>query len=171
MASKWQGQLSCTHTTGASSLLYPRHQHLHAVASWEGASSARPLDINMASVSSPDYRHPHGLWWSQRPQTSTPPLTVSRPQINSWPSAAAQTSGLIMGSGGCTCHSHQHGPPRQQSPRDITKSSVGSADRLHPHGAQASSQLPVAARTTDTNVASGGITDFSWWEGLFNETS
>lgn len=49
-------------------------------------------------------------------QTSTYLLAASGPLTHSWSSAASWTTGFSMASGGHTFHhSHQDGPPRQQS--------------------------------------------------------
>lgn len=90
VAGMGQGQLSCTHTTACTTVL------------WAGKGRFPALrNVSMNSAVIPDRVHPS--------------LAISGSLPGSWPSAAACTMSFDMVSGGHTCRSHQHGAPRQQS--------------------------------------------------------
>lgn len=64
---------------------------------------------------------------------------------------------LHMTSGSYTKHSHHLSALREQSPRTSPRHHTVT-DCMHPHGSQVSSWSGAAAWTTNTNMASGGIT-------------
>lgn len=66
---------------------------------------------------------------------------------------------LDVASRGYTCHSHQHGSLRQQSPRASPKALGSGTDLVCPQWSQASSWPGATAWTTNFNIASCGIAD------------
>lgn len=109
-------------------------------------------------------KHQLDFRWQRRPQTvSWPSIVTQSTDINTASGLLRTidrhpqhwTLGLIIASGGYTCHSHQHDPqPQAANQEDITKTSVSGIESLHPHGSQASSLPGVTLGTIDTNMAS-----------------
>lgn len=92
-------------------------------------------DVPVALDGNTGHRHQH------HPSCSR----VQKVCTQTWPSMAAQSTGINMASGGCTGHSHQHGTQQQLSSTDSHIGSGSSTDHRHLHGSRASPQPGAAA--------------------------